>query len=259
MNDQLIKRRLCDATDEKIIERARIILNSYFERIMQAHPKQREDGKDAYICINPGIQALLMLLHEIIIYLELRKAIDFMQLSPEEIDKEVACIARPIFEYVKKASDEDIKKKFSRKFCEGVVKEYTYNLYEIIHDQISDFGSDEFKEYLKKRNSETTREANNFIMETLQKMIGFIIDALKVVHGRQILPSGDAAYRQNGIEKKAIKAHAYKKQQENSPKGMKQKSLFGGIMALKEIIQQKDNWMLFYKYFQPTHTGRAKG
>ncbi|GFZ86291.1 hypothetical protein RLOatenuis_6520 [Rickettsiales bacterium] len=56
-------------------------------------------------------------------------------------------------------------------------------------------------------------------------MIGFIIDALKVVHGRQMLPSGDAAYWQNGIEKKAIKAHAYKKQQENSSKRMKQKKL----------------------------------
>ncbi|GFZ86301.1 hypothetical protein RLOatenuis_6540 [Rickettsiales bacterium] len=49
VNGQLIKRRLCDATDEKTIERARIILNSYFERIMQAHPKQREDGKDGYM------------------------------------------------------------------------------------------------------------------------------------------------------------------------------------------------------------------
>lgn len=102
------------------------------------------------ICTNPGIQAQLMLLHEIITYLELRKALDFMQLSPEEIDKEVARVARPIFEYVKKASDEDIKGKISCKFCEGGVKEYTCNLYEIIHDQISDFGSDEFKEYLKK-------------------------------------------------------------------------------------------------------------
>ncbi len=250
---------LCDSTDEKTIERARQILNSYFDQVREANPHRWELGKDAYICTNPGIRARLMLISEIIKYQESKKSADYMALSPDEVAKGLKKIAKPINQFIKDESNEVIAEKFSRKFGEGGVKEYIYNLSEIIHEQYQDFGSEEFREYLEKRDSDKTLEANRFVMETSQSITDFVIDVLKKVHGTHSLASGEPAYWQNGIEKKTIKERAYKKQQEDSDSRRKRIEAYLDIMDLKDIIEQKNNWMHFEGTFSLPMNDEKKG
>jgi DGQHR domain-containing protein len=139
---------LCGATDDDSIERSRIILNSYFDALRTANPQRWESGKSAYICVNPGIRAHLMLISEIVSYLQHRRGIDFLTLPAPNFSNEIVKLADPVFDFVHSATDEKVKDRFSRKFGEGGVREYLFELFGLIHAKYSDFGSEEFWRYI---------------------------------------------------------------------------------------------------------------
>ena len=74
---------LCGLTDDKTIERARQILNRYFEAVYDANPARWEDS-DSYICINPAIRAHLAIIAETVDYLTHKKSKDFSTISEAE-------------------------------------------------------------------------------------------------------------------------------------------------------------------------------
>ena len=105
---------LSGATDENTIDRAREVLNAYFEALRASNPTRWESGKSAFIAVNPGIRAHLMFfIGEIVRYLSHKRGIDFHELAPKKFSETVIEVARPIFNYLRSASDEDIKAKFS--------------------------------------------------------------------------------------------------------------------------------------------------
>ncbi|MBN2569217.1 MAG: DGQHR domain-containing protein [Deltaproteobacteria bacterium] len=166
---------LSAATDTETIQRARLVLNEYFEAIRKTNPERWERGKTAYICVNPGIRAHLSLLSEIIKYLELKKNIDFQLLNERDFIKMVLGIAKPVIKYIKNASDNEIYESFSRKFGEGGVKEYFYKMCEIVSEEFSDFGSDEFKDFMVKRDDERVAEADQFIIKLTNDISNYVI------------------------------------------------------------------------------------
>jgi DNA sulfur modification protein DndB len=139
---------LAGATDDATIERARVVLNGYFEALRRANEGRWEKGRKAYICVNPGIRAHLTLVGEAVRYLEARKGIYFADLKENEFVALLRDIASPIFEFVRDATDEVVADRFARKFGEGGVREYLYNLCAIVNKAHPNFGSDEFREYL---------------------------------------------------------------------------------------------------------------
>ncbi len=250
---------LSGATDEKTIVRARIILNGYFEAIMEANPERWELGKSAYICVNPGIRAHLSLITEIIKYLEHRKSIDFQLLKEQEIIKLLIEIAEPIINYVRTASDSEISESFSRKFGEGGVKEYLYKMCEIVKVGFNDFGSDEFKNYIEKRDDERVSEADQFIINLTNDVTNYVIEVLKMVHGTHRMPSGELAYWEIGIENKSVKEKAYKKQQDDPTHKRLPKEAYIDIVDIQTIIQQKNNWIHFEPVFNIPLEDEKKG
>lgn len=250
---------LTGATDEDTIERARKVLNGYFEMLRDAHPDRWEAGKSAYICTNPAIRAHLMLVAEIIQYLELKKGIDFIQLKEEQFVKQVGKIGRPILDFIRTASNEKIRDNFSRKFGEGGVREYLYNLCEIIIGDYEEFGSEEFRQYISQKGSDRVVEANQLVIHVAELMINHVIDVLKAVHGTHTLSSGEQAFWELGIKGQRAKDNAYKKQQDDPPGERLPKEAYLDILDLKDIIQQPDNWSHFEAVFNNAATGEKKG
>ncbi len=240
---------LSGSTDDKTIERARIILNGYFEAIMEANPERWELGKSAYICVNPGIRAHLSLIAEIIKYLEHKKSIDFQLLKEKEFIDLIVELADPIIKYIRKANDSDISNSFSRKFGEGGVKEYLFKMCEIIKGGFDDFGSEEFKNYIDKRDDERVSEADQFIINLTNDITNYVIDVLKKVHGTHRMKSGELAYWEIGIENKNVKEKAYKKQQDDPASNRLPKEAYIDIVDIQTIIQQKNNWIHFEPVF----------
>lgn len=258
-NKKRVHGPLSSGTDEQTIDRAKTVLNSYFEAVRNAHPERWEAGKSAYIAVNPGIRAHLMLIAEIVTYLSHKKGVDFHAINVRAFSDYVIEIAQPVMDYIASASDGEIRKNYSRKFGEGGVKEYLYHLFGIIHEERPDFGSEEFLTWASQQESDKVGEANSFVMELSELMTNCVVDILKKVHGTKILASGDPAFWEIGIESRRVKENAYRKQQDDKQDRRKAKEAYIDIVDLIEIIKQKNNWMHFERIFNLPMEGEKKG
>lgn len=250
---------LSGGTDDETIERARQILNGYFEMIRLANPERWEAGRAAFVCVNPGIRAHLMLIPEIIAYLSYKKIIDFLTMTPEEVVAEIVVIAKPLSDYFSSATDEDIKENYARKFGEGGVKEYLYNLCELIIAEHPDFGSEEFKRYIAQKESNVIDEANRFIMAFSETLMDCVIKVLKSRHGDRRTDSGEPAYWEFGVTSRRVLENAYKKQLADSTNRRKPKEAYLDIIDLKEIVETSDNWLFFEPVFNIALPAEKKG
>ncbi|MEA2062682.1 MAG: hypothetical protein U9P14_03195, partial [Gemmatimonadota bacterium] len=238
---------------------AKNICKGYFELLRDNNPKRWELGRTAYICVNPGIRAHLMLISEIIKYLEHKQKIDFIQLSEEKVVEYVTEINRQVFKFIKNASDDNISDNFSRKFGEGGVKEYLFNMCELVITDYDDFGSEEFRSYIERRDDDRVVEANNLIIKLTNDITNYVIDSLKRIHGTHSMQSGDAAYWELGIRSRRAKDVAYKKQQEDPPEKRLPREAYLDILDIKEIIQQDNNWPHFEMIFNIPIVDEKKG
>lgn len=248
------------ATDDATVSRARKLINGYFEELRTANPERWELGRAAYICVNPGVRAHLTLISEIVRYLQYKRNVDFQLLNDQQIVDYLVEIAKPVFNFVKSASDDEIAEKYSRKFGEGGVKEYLFNMCELVRSQFEDFGSDEFVQYLEQKDDDRVSEADHTIINLTNDITNYVIEVLKEIHGTHLMSSGDPAYWELGIESRRAKDNAYKKQQEDPP-GPKRlpREAYLDILDIKDIVQQEKNWMHFSPVFNIPMVGEKKG
>ena len=161
---------LSGETDEKTIDRASQVLNGYFEQLRSANPTRWEAGRDSSVATNPGLRAHLAVIAEAISYLAHKKSLDFYLMKPSEVSYRVTTFCKPIFAYLGGASDDEIRKRFSRKFGEGGVKEYTYELLKILAEANPDFGPEEFQRWVEQTDSERIDEINQFLMKLAERL-----------------------------------------------------------------------------------------
>lgn len=249
---------LSGACDADTVERARKILNGYFDAIRSANEARWDAGAKEYIRVNPGIRAHLMLLPEIMSYVSHKKNLDFMTLPESEVIENILEVAAPIIDFISSAPDDQVKLRFSRHFGEGGVKDYLFNLSELIASKLNDFGSDEFKRILSQRASDAIAEANKDIMAASELMTDVVIQTLKAVYGTHTLDSGDSAYWELGIPKIQIKERAHNAQQADPLERRKRKEAYLNVLDLKEIIEASSNWSHFQTIFSRAMPGDPK-
>lgn len=258
-NSRLVPGPLAAATDIDTIERAREVLNIYFEALRVSNPTRWEAGKAAYIAINPGIRAHFMLIGEIVRYLQHKRGLDFQELTEKHFAEYVSEVAAPVFAYISKASDDDVKVKFSRKFGEGGVREYLFCLFQLIHSVRDDFGPEDFVKWVSQQESEKIDEANRLVMQLSEKITDCVVTTLKLIHGTKRMPSGDEAFWEIGIESRRVKENAFRKQQEDTRDRRQAKEAYLDLVDLKEIIKQPNNWERFEATFNLPIPGEKKG
>ena len=249
---------LSGTTDYETIVRASSVLNTYFEWVRTANPERWEAGREAHISTNPGIRAHLMVISEVVSYLEHKRSLDFGTLKAEDFAAHVTEFCQPIFTFIEKASDDEIKSMFSRQFGEGGVKTYAYRLMQILTETHPDFGSDEFRTWVEQSNSEKIKEVNHFLMELSEQLTNYVIDTLKKIHGTHRLQSGEQAFWELGVESDRVRRNAYQKQQEDKDR-RKPKEGYLDVLDLQEIVRQKNNWDHFEHVFNNPMLNERKG
>lgn len=258
IHDKVAPGVLTGATDAHSIERARRVLNGYFEAIRTANVRRWEAGRTAYICVNPGIRAHLRLIPEILNYLAHKKGVDFQGASPDDVVKELVDVLQPFLHFVTTASDTDISNLFSRKFGEAGVRDYWFGIVDLINGKSPDFGSEEFHERKERKASEVVEDTTRMIMKLAELIHNDIIGTLKDVHGDQVLDSGEFAYWDKGVQDKSVRKKAYGKQQEDPPERMKRKEAYLDTIDFKSIIEQDNNWMHFQQVYNLPMEGEKR-
>lgn len=241
---------LCGLTDEETITRARKVLNGYFSCLAKTNPGRWESGKPGYVAVNVGIRSHLLLIGEIIRYAQRQDtSLDPLTVAVEQIAKITEDIASPIFEYFAKADDSTIADRFSRKFGEGGVKEYFFDLCEILHSARSDFGSPEFQNHLAKKADQRVSETDQAIRDLDKTIRDYVIFDLKKRYGTKEMKSGEKAYWDVGIRNSTIKEDAYKKQQQTPADKRLPKETYLDLLDAMKIVRQKEEWPSFEPIF----------
>jgi DGQHR domain-containing protein len=236
-------------TDEDTINRARRLLNGYFRSLMDANPERWEKGRAAYICVNPGIRAHFQLIQEILAHLASTRAMDGMVEPPDKTVAALVDFIEPIREFISGASDKQVEGKFSRKFGEGGVAEYFYNLCEIMQKKHKDFGSQEFKKYKERQADARVHQADEDINDLQHAISEVVIETLKKIHGTHELQSGEKAYWDLGIDNLEIKQAAYKKQLMVPADKRSPKEAYLDLVDFEKIVKQPNNWARFESIF----------
>ena len=241
---------------KKLSACARKILNGYFRSLMEANPERWEKGRAAYICVNPGIRAHFQLIQKSLLYLTSVGAVDAMVDHPEKIVASLVSFIEPIRQFVSTASDKKVETNFSRKFGEGGVAEYFYNLCEIIQKKQKDFGSSKFKRYKERQADARIEQADIDIIDLQNSISQVVIETLKRVHGTHELPSGEKAYWDIEIDNHEIKQAAYKKQQMVAAAKRSPKEAYLDLIDFEKIVKQPGNWSHFEIDLQRSLAGR---
>lgn len=242
-------------TDDETISRARKIMNGYFRSLMEANPTRWEKGRGAYVCVNPGIRAHCQLIQEILQHLASKGAMDGMVQSAEGIVSALVDFVEPVREFISGASDKQVEAKFSRKFGEGGVTEYFYNLCEIAQRKHKEFGGQDFKKYKAREADARVHQADEDINDLQHAISKVVVETLKKIHGTHELPSGEKAYWDLGIDNLEIKQAAYKKQQTVPAANRAPKEAYLDLIDFEKIIRQPSNWPHFETIFNIPMTG----
>lgn len=234
---------LSAATDTDTIKRARKVLNGYFGALRQANEPRWEAGKSRYMLNNPGVRAHLLLLADVIKYLEIEKSLDPDTCSESDILKSAVEITHPAFNYFTHATDADVTSKFSRKFGEGGVREYKFLLGSFIRKERPNFGGEELGTWLAETNEARKSVAHADVIKINETLVDFVFDTLKRVHGtHEIAGSGEKAFWELGVESAKTKEEAYKRQQQEPIHERKAREVYVDTIELKAIAKQKNNW-----------------
>lgn len=230
------------ATDEETIKRSRKILNGYFRVLMDANHERWLAGRSAYICVNPGIRAHFQLVSEILEHLSAKHVIDPQTAKPDQIVAKLTEFVEPIAEFMKTATEKQVEQRFARKFGEGGVLEYFYNLIDLLVKKHPTFGSDDYKKHRANEIDVRVGQAGRDVEDIQNAVAQICIATLKSVYGTDELASGEKAYWEIGIENADIKQKAYQKQQADPREKRALREAYIDFIDYVKIIKQPNNW-----------------
>lgn len=159
------------------------LLDMHLENVREANPDRWEAGRFGQLCTNLGVGSQIRLLDELIKYVSYRDHLEPSSLDIDDLYKVIYPLIQPIFKYIKSASDEEFKRRFTVVLGSTGYHEYFYNLFALIADDVPDFKPEGFEEYKRMTSKEISEQADRqvkwvqavvpaFIKERLRERVG---------------------------------------------------------------------------------------
>ena len=247
---------LCGTDDEATLDRARSILNTFFQRLKDANLEQWEAGSKGFLCTNIALQAYLLLLSEMISYMERKKALSARELGTEELIAEIEDYMEPIVNWLDKASAIHMEERFKVQFGSGGPPRYFFRLCKIVRESFPDFSPDGMDEWIKEQSEENIAEADWKLKNLNIQVQRMIFDTLKEKYGEE-----QDAYWHKGVVSKEIKLDAYKKSLDDDDEDRLSLENYLDFIQYKKIVEHKSHWILFKPLFdipEPGEKGHSK-
>jgi len=155
------------------------LLDTHLERVREANPERWEAGRFGSLCTNLGVGSQIRLLDELIKYVAFRDHLEPASLEIEELYEKVQPLMDPILEYIKVASDDEFKKRFTVVLGSTGYHEYFYNLFSLISDDLPDLKPEGFEEYKRMTSQELAEQADRQVKWVQSVVPDFIKDRLR--------------------------------------------------------------------------------
>lgn len=247
---------LCGTDDGATLDRARSTLNTFFQRLKNANLKQWEAGSQGFLCANIALQAYLLLLREIISYMESKKALSARELETEDLIAEIEDYLEPILSWLGKASATQMEERFKVQFGSGGPPEYFFRLCKIIRESFPDFSPKGMDEWSKEQSEENISDSDRKLKNLNIQVQRTIFDTLKKKYGEE-----QDAYWHKGVVSKEIKLDAYKKSLDDDDEDRLPLENYLDFIQYKKIVEHKSHWSLFKPLFdisEPGEKGHSK-
>jgi hypothetical protein len=247
---------LCGTDDNATLDRARAILNSFFQLLVSSNAHQWESGRQGYLCTNVALQAYLLLLGAVISYMESNKGLSARELEPNELIAEIEEYMDPILSWLSTAPAVQMEKHFKVQFGSGGPREYFYRLCAMIKGQFSDFAPEGMEEWAEEQSEDLINEADRKLKELNIHVQKTIFDVFRHVYG-----ADKDAYWNKGITDKKIKTRAYEKSLDDEDEDRLPLENYLDFIEYKKIVENKTHWKLFKPVFdipEPGEKGYTK-
>ena len=169
-------------------EKASDVFANYLGLFAKALPEHwlLGDAKGGFLCTNNGLRALLRLLKDLITFIEDRDHIQASTMDSEDIIEKLSPYIKPLIDFFKKASPNEIQSFRSRQALDGV-KKNCLGMMGIIGEIYPDFASanKELQEYLSTRDKEGTKVARDLIDKINHILFKDVVTSLKKMYGTE--------------------------------------------------------------------------
>lgn len=241
---------LSGTSDIETLERSRSVLNSYFQLLSSANPRQWEIGRQGFLCTNVAIQAYLHLLGSVISYMESNKGLNARELEPAELMAEIEEYLDPILRWLQTATPIQMEKHFKVVFGSGGPREYFYRLCNMIRQSFSDFAPEGMEDWTQGQSEELIAEADRKLKELNVQVQKAIFNVFKTKYG-----ATNDAYWNKGVTDKKIKTRAYEKSLDDDDEDRLPLENYLDYIEYKKIVESKSQWPLFKGLFDITEPG----
>ena len=239
---------LCDVNDELTLQRARAILNKYFERISTANTALWDRGKEGFVCTNRSLRAYIQLLASLIDHMEKEKSLNPRELEPVELMLEVAEYLEPVLQWLRQASLSEVAEEFDVKYGSGGPRQYHFRLCRVVQNTFEDFAPEGLAEWLEEQSEELVAKADAQIKELEIWVQKFIFAKFKQLYGD--------AYWDNGVLDKNIQVNAFKKSIEYDVDNRLPLEHYLDFIEYKKIVENKVHWPYFKAVFNIAEPGQ---
>jgi len=255
-NDGLIKNRffgtenklgpLSDAKTgelEKTKDKAIEVIQYYLNMFANEIPVNWKlgDEKGGYLCTNNGIRALLIVLKEILAFIEYNDKIDVGLSVPEDIFSLLKEYTKPLIEYFKTASLEEISFYRSSQALKGIRKNSLLMMC-LINKEFDKFLPKGLAEFLETIDEEGTDDAHSLIDEIQERLFTVVIQTLENNFGER--------WWYEGVPTQ-IRTECSKRMEEE--KGIKKREQYFTLIDYKKIAYA--NWEILEEYFSLEEKG----
>lgn len=222
--------------------RAKKVIISYLNVFKERMPEHWEigAGTGGYLCTNNGITALIIVLNNIMDYLDMTASIRCGEMPTDELIQEIIPFADILASGFKDLSHEEIRQFRNQVGGKGQTLS-AFGMMEIIKQQDPDFDPPGLSDYRESKKTEFTEKAHILIPKMESMIRGHVISELKREFGED-----GKAWWSNGVPLKIRQAAVTEAEADpgcNEP----DEKLY--IIDYKKIASEK--WPLFKDFFSP--------
>ncbi|WP_408950211.1 DGQHR domain-containing protein [Lysobacter sp. Hz 25] len=244
---------LCGRTDNASLVRAHKVLNSYFRLVADTALAKWELGRPGKLCTNESIQALTLLLAEIINYIEHRDGASFRTEGEVSLMQAVSELFGPVLDGIMGDQADAL---LSVQFGSGGPRELFHRLAKLIREAEPKFKPAGYDDWEKSQSQELRRTADEQIQQISILVQKHIFTVFRRMYGED-----RNAYWEKGVSIKDVKAKAYTKSLEEDSDSRLPLETYLDFIELKRVAELKENWLLFKSVLdipEPGVKGQAK-
>ncbi|MFC3552250.1 DGQHR domain-containing protein [Lysobacter cavernae] len=231
---------LCGSTDNASLLRAQKVLNGFFRQISESGISRWEAGRPGKLCTNEAIQALTLLLAEIVRYIERSTSKPLRSLSEQNVMELVSQHVEPILDFLQ-SGDQEVDTLLTVQFGSGGPRELLLRFARVMRKSYPNFQPDGYENWEQTQSQELRIQADQQVQKVNMMVQQHIFKVFRQLYGEE-----KNAYWEKGVLIKEIKSKAYAKSLDVEDADARLPlETYVDFIEFKRIIEHKDRWLMF--------------